>query len=89
MPGTIRRSCATVVATVILVSGALGRDAQAAIRFRFDVPAQSLSDAIRTLASQADTNVMFDEKLLEGHRTQRLQMEATLDEALDRILTGT
>lgn len=88
MPSTIRRFCASVIATAIVATAA-GQNAQAAVRYHFDVPEQPLGDAIRALASQADTNVMFDETLLKGHLAQRLQMEGTLDEALNRVLAGT
>src|SRR5262245_46012415 len=79
-----------LIASASVHSAEVVRLAQAGATTRFEIPAgQSLATAIRSLVSQANTNVMFDEAAVEGKTVERLEMEGTLEEALKKLLVGT
>jgi iron complex outermembrane recepter protein len=79
------RSLTALAIAVPLVA----QSAFAAGSVRFDIAEQPLGNALRALASQADTNVMFNEPLVSGRSAGPLKMEGTLGEALARILADT
>ncbi|MEJ1962700.1 MAG: TonB-dependent receptor plug domain-containing protein [Gammaproteobacteria bacterium] len=53
------------------------------------VPAQPLGDALRLLAKQADVQVLFAPRLVEGRTAPAVAGKFTTREALDRLLSGT
>jgi outer membrane receptor protein involved in Fe transport len=56
---------------------------------RFDLPAQSLADSLRAVASQTDTDLLFDPPLVAGRQAPALKADLTVDGALVRLLAGT
>jgi len=61
---------------------------QAAV-YRFDIPAQPLSDALRAFAQASGQQVSFDGAALQGVTARPLNGEYTAEEALRRLLQGT
>ena len=55
----------------------------------FDLPAQSLADSLRAVASQTNTNILFDPPLVAGRRAPALKDNLTIEQALARLLAGT
>ena len=68
-----------------LLSGAAWADDR---RFDLDVPAGDLAAAVETLARQANLQVLFNRKLLEGKTTSGLHGSYTGREALEKLLEG-
>jgi len=83
---TICRSWATLALAVLLGSVPL---TQAQAVSRFNLPAQPLAESLRALASQTDTNLLFDPPLVARLKAPALKGSLTLDEALKRLLAGT
>jgi iron complex outermembrane recepter protein len=63
--------------------------AQAQALSRFDLPAQSLAESLRAVATQTDTNMLFDPPLVAGRQAPAIKGSLTLDQALTRLLAGT
>jgi iron complex outermembrane recepter protein len=76
----------TVLVLMMLSSAAL---ADGQTRVKFNLPSQPLADALRALASQTQTNILFDRALVRGVTAQALEAELSLDQAIDRLLAGT
>src|SRR5690242_3188185 len=75
-----------------LVSGAFLRVGSAYaidVAHRFDIPAESLSQALADFRRTADRQVIFTEGAVKGRRTQGLRGSYTAAEALDALLAGT
>jgi iron complex outermembrane receptor protein len=85
---TCRRSTfVRAVLVLMLLSSTALADAQA--RVKFNLPSQPLADSLRALASQTQTNILFDQALVRGMTAQPLDAELSLDQAIDRLLAGT
>jgi iron complex outermembrane recepter protein len=56
---------------------------------KFDLPAQPLADSLRAVASQTDTDLLFDPPLVAGRRAPALKADLTVEGALVRLLAGT
>jgi iron complex outermembrane receptor protein len=56
---------------------------------KFNLPSQSLAQSLRALASQTQTNILFDQALVRGLTARALDAELSLDQAMDRLLAGT
>jgi iron complex outermembrane receptor protein len=84
---TFRATTAAVLVSTVLFCGTPIVCAQTATTF--DIPAQPLANALRTLGRQAGANVLFDPPLVDGLNAPELRAELTLDEALTRLLSGT
>jgi iron complex outermembrane receptor protein len=57
--------------------------------YRFDLPEQPLAEALRAIARQTGTNVLFQSKDMLGIRSPVLRAEVTTDEAIRHVLSGT
>lgn len=55
----------------------------------FDIPAQPLADSLRAVATQTNTNVLFDPPLVAAVRAPALQGELTATQAFTYLLNGT
>ncbi|WP_374533435.1 TonB-dependent receptor [Phenylobacterium sp.] len=73
-------------AAVALVGSAAW--AQAPARAQFDIPAQDLGAALRTLGVQAGREVLFDPALVDGRRAPAIQGDLVVSAAVERLLTG-
>jgi iron complex outermembrane receptor protein len=79
----------------LLASGgmlATGASAQALLRsapvMAFDVPAQSLQDAVNVLARQSGVSIAADAQALAGKQAPAVRGHLTLDAALRQLLAG-
>lgn len=85
-----RRIRATLVGTACawaFVCGASLTQAQAATDFT--VPAEPLAEALRAIASQTNTNILFDQQAVAGRSAKAIKARLSLDEALREVLSGT
>src|SRR6202046_3649319 len=62
-------------------------DGQATVKF--NLPSQSLAESLRAVASQTQTNILFDRALVRGLTAQALDAQLNLDQAMRRLLAGT
>jgi hypothetical protein len=67
----------------------LSAAAYAQVVLQFDVQAQSLADALRIVATQTNTNILYDPSLVAGRQVGALKTQSTLDDALMQLLNGT
>ena len=86
---TTRNRVARVRAALlgVLLGAATGSLAQAATDFT--VPAEPLADALRAIASQTNTNILFDRSVVEPYAAPGIRARLTLEEALKQVLRGT
>ena len=56
---------------------------------QFDLPAQPLADSLRAVAARTNSNILFDRDLVAGLEAKPLKGEATTEQALQQLLTGT
>jgi iron complex outermembrane recepter protein len=82
-----RSTLARAIWVLLLLSSAAFADGQAKVKF--NLPSQPLADSLRALASQTQTNILFDRALVRGVTAQPLDAELSLDQAIDRLLAGT
>jgi outer membrane receptor protein involved in Fe transport len=57
--------------------------------YRFDLPAQSLAEALRAIARQTGANVLFESKDVKGIQAAELKGAWTAEEAIAKVLIGT
>jgi iron complex outermembrane receptor protein len=55
----------------------------------FDLPAQPLADSLRAVASQTNTNILFDRALVAGLSAKSLKAKRSVADALKQLLNGT
>src|ERR1700744_3293794 len=84
---TIRRRTGWAGFSTALVWTALA--AQALPTIHFDIPQQPLADALRTVGSQTNNNILFDPPLVAGRRAPALKADLTTGQALSVLLAGT
>jgi len=80
-----------VLARAILAAAFLSASAvaHAQATTKFDLPAQSLADSLRAVASQTHSNILFDRSLVAGLSAKALAAQLSVDDALKRLLAGT
>lgn len=86
MPGTAWSRVASTAIVLVLLS-AFSRPADAQVRF--DIPAESLGQALRALGVQANLNVYFDPPAVKGLQAPELKADMSADNALAKLLAGT
>jgi iron complex outermembrane recepter protein len=75
-----------------LVGGAflrIGTAHAADLTYRFDIPAESLSQALTDFSQAAAQQIIYSESVVKGRKTAGLHGSYTTAEALDALLTGT
>ena len=77
----------TIVAAIFLSAATIIR-AQSATT-EFDLPNQPLAESLRAIASQTDSNILFDKELVGRVSVKPLNGQMSIDEALNRLLAGT
>jgi len=87
MHSGIRCLLARTVLGLVLLASAAHADGQAAVKF--NLPSQSLAESLRAVASQTQTNILFDRVLVRGLMAQPLDAQLNLDQAMRRLLAGT
>src|SRR5882724_8230164 len=83
---TVRDTLVGAVFASLLVCPVTLSLAQAATDFT--VPSEPLADALRAIASQTNTNILFDRKLVAGRSAKALKARLSLDDALKEVLSG-
>ena len=71
-------------AAMLLAGAALAQGGQVAL----DLPAAPLEQALKTLARQSGTQIVFASAITDGKQAPRLHGNFTVGEALDRLLAG-
>jgi len=89
----VRRGAVLVLfcAATLGLSGpgvAVAAPGRAAATFRFDIPAQPLSQALNQLAVRSDREILFSPALTRGRRSPPLSGVFTAEEALAQLLAG-
>ena len=60
-----------------------------AVTTQFDLPDQPLAESLRAVASQTDSNILFDRSVVGSVSVRPLNGQLSRDEALERLLAGT
>jgi iron complex outermembrane receptor protein len=63
--------------------------ALAQVSARFNLPQQPLADSLRAVASQTNSNILFDKSTVEGLSAKPLNAELSAEQAVARLLSGT
>ena len=87
MHSGIRSLFARTVLGWLFLSCAVQADGQLTVKF--NLPSQSLAESLRAVASQTQTNILFDRVLVHGLMAQALDAQLNLDQAMRRLLAGT
>ncbi len=82
-----QRTALSSIAAAVLLACALGARAQTAVH-EIDLPAQPLDKALRALASQTGTRILFSTELTEQKQAPALKGRLAPQEALERLLGG-
>ncbi len=85
MPLSYRRVSRRLAATLLLWTAI----AHAQTTFQFDIPAQPLAEALRSVGRITHLNVLFDAPTVDGLRAPALKGNLTPDQAFARLLIGT
>src|SRR5580698_801237 len=87
MHSGVRSLFAQALLALMFLSSAARADGQATVKF--NLPSQSLAESLRAVASQTQTNILFDRILVRGLTAQPLDAQLNLDQAMHRLLAGT
>jgi len=82
-------SVLTAIASCMLISAGLAGPADASVRKTTNIPAESLSDALRTLAKDRQFEILYRAEVVRDVRTEGAIGEFTPEEALKAVLSGT
>lgn len=85
----MRASMLGGVLSVVLVSATMADPAGAAARKMTNIPAESLTQALKTLAKERQFQVLYRAETVRDRRTAGAVGEFTAQEALTRLLSGT
>jgi iron complex outermembrane recepter protein len=89
-PGLHSRTITGLIGTICLVLLSHLEPVRAADRtFHFDIPAEALSQALRTFGQTSGEQIIFTEDLVSGLTFKGLRGDFTADAALQRLLEGT
>ena len=88
MHSGIRVVLAQTILAVSLMGAATIIQAQS-VTAEFDLPNQPLAESLRAVASQTDSNILFDKETVGRVSVKPLSGQMTGDEALNRLLAGT
>src|SRR4051794_10374408 len=83
------RAIAAIGAWALLAADSGGAKAQSAATFLFDLPAESLPEALRDVAARTGRNVIAPDELVRSRQAVTLSGSFTAEEALSRLLAGT
>jgi iron complex outermembrane recepter protein len=87
MNSTVGAALARAILGITFLCGAATVLAQATVRF--NLPQQSLADSLRAVASQTNSNILFDKDTARGLLAKPLNAELTAEQAVARLLIGT
>lgn len=81
---TLLASASVAVAAAALPTAAYAQEAS----YQFDIPAQSMGDALRALGRVTKQNVVFDGSVVRGKRSVAVRGRMSAGEALQKMLSG-
>ncbi|HEY0941589.1 MAG TPA: TonB-dependent receptor [Steroidobacter sp.] len=84
---SFRLSRAGTLAASVLAILTAAADAQAVTEW--DLPEQPLAKSLRAIASQSESNIIFDRKLVNNRLAPPLKTQASAEDALLQVLEGT
>ena len=87
MYNALRSPTVRAILCVLLLCSVGAAHAQATVKF--NLPSGSLADALRSVASQTNSNILFDKKLVSGLKVKALSAELNAEQAVNRLLQGT
>jgi len=82
-------SVLAAIASCVLFAAGIAGPAEASIRKTTNIPAESLSDALRTLAKDRQFEILYRAEVVRDVRTEGAIGEFTPEEALKVVLSGT
>src|SRR5687767_2016576 len=78
-----------VVCGVLVLSAALSAPAAAQTAYEFNLPPQSLADALRAIGRQTAMNILFEPQSVENKTAPAVRGRFSAEEAVNHVLTGT
>jgi outer membrane receptor protein involved in Fe transport len=84
-PGT----CLAALVCTIALAAAAGAQTARSATYDIDIPAESLRDALQTLALAVHHKLLYSSELVEGKGSPALKGTFTAEEALKKLLDGT
>lgn len=85
----MRKFQLTTTLALLTFASATGANAQPLDHFAFDLPAETLSQALRDVAVRTGRNVIAPDDLVHSRRARSLSGTFTAEQALQRLLAGT
>ena len=82
-----KAAATTVLLALFAVPFATAADARAT--YRFNLPEQSLSEALKAIGQQTTTNILFDPQSVLNKTAPALRATLTTQQAIDHVLKGT
>lgn len=73
----------------VLCCAAIGASAQAPAAYQFDIPAESLSQALKDFSAASSQQIVFSDQVIGDRKVPALHGSYTRDQALGMLLAGT
>lgn len=89
MQGRLQSTAARAAIALLILGSSAAASAQVNGRFVFDLPAASLSKALRDVAVQTGRNVIAPDELVQSRQASPLSGTFTAEEAVAKLLEGT
>ena len=87
MYSALRSPIVRAILMVVFLCAVGAAHAQATVKF--NLPSGPLADSLRSVASQTNSNVLFDKGLVYGLKVKALNAELNAEQAVARLLEGT
>lgn len=81
--------CKLQAVAVLCILGALTAAAHGETYYEFNLPQQSLADALRAIGRLTATNILFEPDTVENLTAPALRGKLSPEEAIKRVLAGT
>ena len=78
-------SAAALLVQPITANAQAASQFQASAKYAFDLPAQPLEDALRSVGRQTGSNILFEPKTVSGRAAKAIKGQFTVDEVLLKI----
>ncbi len=85
LSGALYASCSAAVLIALIAPCSVYAQAQT---FKFDIPAQSLGDALRAFSRATRAQIVFDEAAVKSIRSNPVEGEFSAEDALARLTAG-
>jgi TonB-dependent receptor len=87
MHNALRLPIVRAILMVVFLCAVGAAYAQATVKF--NLPSEPLADSLRSVASQTNSNILFDKSLVYGLKVKALNAELNAEQAVARLLEGT